>query len=186
MKNAVSILRTLVLCLILLAPMLAAFTPQPARAAGCVEIYTVRKGDTTISIAQHYGIKWGVIAVENRLKPDYKLEPGMELCIPEKRATAQSRAAKTTGKIVVTVIDFRVYVVASDFREDGVYYVRVRDGDVKSGGWTRIGRMKIEERKLVRGYFDLPLRLKNAETVTICLKNGTTDQVICQTVEHLT
>lgn len=185
MKNAVTILRTLVLCLILLAPVLAAFAPQPALAAGCVETYIVRKGDTTMSIAQSYGIKWGVIAAENRMKPDYKLEAGMELCIPEKR-TAASRAAASRGKIVVTVIHNRVYVKASDFRNDGIYYVRVRDGEVKSGGWERIGRMKIEARQLEFGYFPLPVKLKNAETITLCLKNATTDAVICQTVEHLT
>ena len=51
-----------------------------------METYIVRKGDTTMSIAQSYGIKWGVIAAENRMKPDYKLEAGMELtlaCRPE-------------------------------------------------------------------------------------------------------
>lgn len=162
----------------------SAFAPKPAQAAACATYHWIQDGDTTSSIAKTYGITWKEIAETNYLKEPYVLREGVRLCIPEIRETAAIYKTATKGKISVMVIDNRVYIVASGFPDKGGYNVRVRDPEHREAGFTKIGTMKVPERKTVRGYFDLPAKFTDAEKLTVCIKNGTTDKVICQSVPH--
>lgn len=168
-----------------LVVILSALPPRPVQAAAaCATYHWVKKGDTTTSIAKTYGLYWSEVADANFLKMPYVLKEGTRLCIPEIREVKSTAKVASKGQISVMIIANRVYVTASSFREKGSYYVRVRDPQHKKDGWTKIGMFNIPEKTLTRGYFDLPAKFTSSEKLTLCIKNGTTDQVLCQTVPH--
>lgn len=50
----------------------------------CMEIYTVKPGDTLYAISQAYGIPVAQLMQVNRILNPYNLKPGQKLCIPMK------------------------------------------------------------------------------------------------------
>jgi LysM repeat protein len=57
--------------------------------------HTVKPGETLGAIARKYGVKQGDIAVANNITDPRKIQPGQELVIPGKSATAAARQPKT-------------------------------------------------------------------------------------------
>jgi LysM repeat protein len=61
--------------------------------------HTVKAGETLGGIAQKYGVKLGAIAEANSITDPLKIRPGMELVIPEWKATSEksSRSQKSAA-----------------------------------------------------------------------------------------
>ncbi len=172
------------LSLALALAILAASLPQPVQAATAVAcdtfFYTVKAGDTTTSIAQAFGLKWKEIASANNLKYPYKLKVGQQLCIPSKSDTSEDEDLKVS----VVVIGGNVTVKASGASVRSVFKVKARPGNVGIGGYFVLGNFKVPKKTAVTGVFSLPKDLRTVSPITVCLKNVTTDELICRTVVH--
>lgn len=161
--------------------------PQPALAATCVSYYTVQAGDTTQKIAKNHGLKWSQIAIANGLKQPYRLEVDQSLCIPPQDSPAERSQAGTTAvtkqtKLTVLLTNDLLEVTLGGLSRKGVYTVKVRDSDVSVGGWYKLANLKIDRKETVTAVYRLPREVSDAPWISVCLKNGTTDELICQTV----
>jgi LysM repeat protein len=52
----------------------------------CLEVYTVRTGDTLYSISQRYGVPVAMLMEANRILNPYNLRHGQKICIPGHRS----------------------------------------------------------------------------------------------------
>ncbi len=161
---------------VLVLAVLAAALPQRAQAASCMVYYKVKDGDKTGTIARKYDLKWIEIAAANGLERPYELEAGQTLCIPFQYSVSLK------DNITVKSVNDLIKVTAEDFQKGG-YYVKVRDVTTVAGKWYQLGRMNIN-RDIKIGNYSLPKELRSAIYLQVCLKNGTTDKVVCRTTRH--
>jgi hypothetical protein len=171
-------LRIAISVLLVLAVM-AAVLPQRAQAASCKAYYTVKKGDKTGEISRMYGVKWIEIAAANDLERPYKLTEGQQLCIPFKYSVSLK------NNLAASNVNNLVKVTASDFQENGKYYVKVRDITSGAGKWYKIGNLKVIKNRTVTGKYLLPRQLNSSIVFEVCIKNGTTNDVFCKNVRHI-
>lgn len=164
--------------LMILGVVLAAL-PQPAQAASCQAYHTVKKGDKTGTIANTYGVKWVEIAAANNLQKPYQLVEGQHLCIPFRLSVSLK------NKLAVQSINNLIKITTSNFQNGGNYYVKVRDVTSGAGEWFKIGKMRVSTSQKVTSRFILPGDLKSAIYLQVCLKNGTNNDLFCQTVRHV-
>lgn len=170
---------SIAISVLLVIAVLAATLPGQAMAASCQAYYTVQRGDKTGTIARHFGVKWIEIAAANDLEKPYKLTEGEQLCIPFKYSVSLK------NNIAVYNVNNLIKVSASDFQENGKYYVKVRDITSGPGKWYKIGNMKVGKNKTVTGKYLLPKELKGSIYFQVCLKNATSNEVICQNARHI-
>jgi LysM repeat protein len=172
-----------ILSLTLVLSVLAASLPQPVKAAtdtvACDTYYTVKTGDTLKSIAQAYGLKWRDLADANNLNYPYKIKVGQKLCIPSKESAEEENL---TLSVLVRGTSIVVNVSKATVRNK--FYIKVRAGDIGFGGWYKIGSLKVPKKTAVTGVYSLPKDLRTVSPITVCLKNASTDQLICRTVVH--
>lgn len=183
-------LAILTLVFTLVMGLVAAAFPQPSFAATCVTYYTIKPGDTTVKIARTFGLKWKQIAIANNITQWEKLEIGKTLCIPPKESPTEVPRPGTTAvtprtKMTASLSGDRLRVTLGGLSLKGVYTVKVRESTVSAGGWYKIGRLKIDKNETVIGFYQLPRELVDDPSVRVCLKNGTTDEVICQNVFNI-
>lgn len=176
-----------------LALVVGAF-PQDAQAAvKCVAYYTVQEGDTTPKISHTFKLKWREIADANDLERAWKPVSGTYLCIPEGGSSetgSKSSGLSTTTKVpsdskasfTAQVGGRRVTVNLSDFTKKQVFFVKVRDAAQNVGGWTKIGTFRIPKSTTSSKVFQLPDSLRSKLYIDVCLKNASTDELICRTV----
>lgn len=164
--------------IMILVVVLAAL-PQPAQAASCQAYHTVKKGDKTGAIANAYGVKWIEIAAANNLQKPYKLVEGQRLCIPFRQSQVLN------NKLAVQSINNLIKITTSNFQNGGSYYVKVRNVTAGAGEWYKIGKMKVSANQKVTSYYLLPGGLRSAVYLQVCLKNGTNNDLFCQTVRHV-
>ena len=167
------------LSVIMVLGILVAALPQSVQAASCQVYYTVKKGDKTGTIARQYGVKWIEIAAANNLEKPYTLTEGQVLCIPFKYSVSLK------NNIVIKSNNDLIKITASDFSNTGNYYVKVRDITAGPGAWYKIGKMKVPANKEVIANYQLPSALRSAIVMQVCLKNGTSNDVICKNVRHI-
>lgn len=189
-----------VFSVVLMLAILAAALPQPAQAAvTCRTYHWVKESDTTPYISHTYGLKWWQIAQANEMKPWEPLEVGQRLCIPAAdqvkettKKTSEKDKEKTgvrvdypaddpKAKISVSITGKRVYLSLSNFAEDHTYLVKARDVDLGVGGWYKLGTKSIEDKKSYSFAYDLPQKLWNVPVLSVCLKDQTSDELICRT-----
>lgn len=164
---------------ILVLAVISAALPQQVSAASCKAYYTVQKGDKTGTIARMYGLKWIEIAAANNLSKPYGLEEGQQLCIPFKHSVTLK------NNITVRNMNNLIKITAADFPTAGSYYVKVRDITAGPGKWYKLGNMKISQNRAVTREYLLPKQLNSSIFFQVCLKNGTTNELICQNVPHI-
>lgn len=63
----------------------------------CIDVYTVRPGDTLYTIARQYGIPVDLLMKANRIRNPYNLRIGSRLCIPSERPQQTPGATPDTG-----------------------------------------------------------------------------------------
>lgn len=187
-------LKRILFSVLLTLAVLAASLPQPALAAPlaattCVTYHTVKSTDTAPRIAHTYGLKWREIAKANDLEYPYKLEEGQRLCIPpEGTSTSTTTTSYTiTGKtkVSVTIVGRRVFVTASDFAVRSTFQVKVREATASIGGWHKIGPLRLNKNTTLTSVYTLPDELRSTPLISVCLKNMTTDELICRNAPHL-
>lgn len=185
----------LAFALLVALALVAGSLPRSAQAAvKCVAYYTVQEGDTTPKISQTYGLKWREIADANDLERAWKPVAGTYLCIPEdntsKNSTGSGLSTTTSvpsdGKASYTAqaAGRKITINTSNFSKKQVFYVKVRDADQKIGGWTKIGTLRLPKNTTKSQTFTLPDSLRNKMYLDVCLKNASTDELICRTILH--
>ena len=173
------------LCVAMFLALAAAAAPQPAQAAvKCVTYHIAKKSDTTSFIAHTYGLKWKEIALANNLKEPYRFKDVQVLCIPAAGTIDTEGNYPTTAKAVLTAYmdKFRLHVILSGVSRKGVFVVKVRDAYLDAGGYTKLGNLKIEKNEKVSQVYPLPKSLYDAGFLDVCLKNSSTDELVCRTI----
>jgi LysM repeat protein len=182
-KKALKKLGVALMSLTLILSFLAVSLPQPVKAAtdtvACDTYYTVKSGDTLRSIAQAYGLKWRDLAEANNIKSPYKVKVGQKLCIP---ASENPETDNLTLTVSVTGSNISVKAYSSKYAYK--YGIKVRAGDTGVGGWYKVGNLRVPKKTTVTGVYALPKDLKTVSPITVCLKNQSTDNLICRTVIH--
>lgn len=181
-SQPLAFVRVLLSALLALSFILAAF-PSQAQAATttCVAYYTVQKGDTTSKIAKTFNLRWRQIAVANKMEDPYKLTPGMRLCIPPKDFSTEPTIS-APAVLKAQAVNNRLTITASNTSARRAFYVRVRDASVSTGGWYKIGSFKVPKNSVVTRSYSLPSKLSSATHLQVCLKEASTDQVVCAVV----
>jgi LysM repeat protein len=172
------------LSLLLALAIFATVLPQPAMAetnaptAACAKTHTVKKGDTTKSIASLYGMPWGDIARANNLTQPYTINPGDKLCIPYKKGQTPLK-----GTITMKAKGDKLTITASNFKDTFGFFVKVKDSLAKNAPWYKIGSLLVSKTKNPKSTtFTLPKELKNTGVLSVCLKNVYTDDLTCYSV----
>ncbi len=101
----------------------------------------MRAGETLGGIARKYGVRQGDIAVANNITDPRKIQPGQELVIPARSATAgskQSKVAKAKGEAGATAGEAKTPAAASGGEQD-------LDAGLKPASGTEPPVVKIED-----------------------------------------
>jgi LysM repeat protein len=175
--------------------MLAAILPQSAQAATCRAYYTVRDGDTTPYISQTFNLKWRDIANANDMAPSDKIKVGQRLCIPPESASTKEESTTTTGGnktkvrvpdtdskavVLVSIAGGRIGLTTKSFSVNHTYLVKARDATTGIGGWYKIEVINVKKSKTQNFNFNVPKDLRSSTTVSVCLKDLYTDELICR------
>lgn len=168
-----------VFCLALLAR-----TGQAA--AGCLDRFLVRPGDTLTGIADIYGFDWRVLARLNNLEAPYDLQAGRWLCLPAVVGAEAAAATPHPSRLpafTANISGGQVRVQTRNFPVKNSYLVRITaDPHKPRSTWTRLGILRTKTGGNVEARFSLPARFKGVSPLRLCLKNMTTDQLTCITV----
>jgi hypothetical protein len=99
-------------------------------------------------------------------------------------ASVQAAADEaTTLKLVITSVGDSIQVQTEGFSARTRYFVRVAEGPkMYDTTWYRIGRLTVDKAGKANVHYHLPKALKQADTITVCLKNVVTDKAYCQVV----
>jgi LysM repeat protein len=186
----------LTFALLIALAIVAGSLPRSARAAAkCTAYYTVQEGDTTPRISQTFGLKWREIADANDLERAWKPVPGTYLCIPAEESTTSGSSGSglsTTSTVPsdnrasysAEVAGRKVAISGSNFTKKQVFFVKVRDADQNVGGWLKVGTFRIPKSTTKTQTYQLPDALRDKLYIDVCLKNASTDELICRTVLH--
>jgi len=179
--NRITLLRHTLAILVVLSMLLGAF-PKPALAASCESYYTVKSGDTKTSIAHKFGIDWSDIADANDMDNTDKPVVGDRLCIPFKD---DKDLANPNVKLKVGITHTALTITITGLSDKrSVFIVRVRDARVGIGGYYKLGRLKAKKSSTNKATFSIPKELNKTLYLQVCVKNSTTDEMICRTVIH--
>jgi len=164
-------------------------------ATKCVAYYTVQEDDTTPKVSKTFGLKWREIAKANDLELAWKPVPGTYLCIPAEISTAggisgsglsatTSVPSDSNASFSAQVIGNKITITGAGFKNKQVFNLKVRDADQNAGGWLKVGLFKIPKKTTKTQSYPLPSALRDNLYLDICLKNASTDELICRTVLH--
>lgn len=178
--------RTILVAFVTILLLLAAAPTSASAQNRCQDTYTVQYGDYLISIAAEYdGVSFLDIARANDLEPPYTLNRGQELCIPEE-AGSGSTGGSTGGTTSVASGNFtlrrqgdRLRVIVEDIQRTETYFVKVDDAGKDGLEWHKVGILTTDSSREGEGTFTLPEELEDADSLTVCLKNVVTDDLIC-------
>jgi len=181
--------------LLALALVSASFPANVLAATKCIAYYTVQEGDTTPKISKTFGLKWREIANANDLELAWKPVPGTYLCIPAESSTAggtsgsglsatTSVPSDSNASFSAQVIGNKITITGAGFKNKQVFNLKVRDADQNTGGWVKLGLFKIPKKTTKIQSYPLPSALRDNLYLDICLKNASTDELICRTVLH--
>lgn len=74
-----------------------------ARVYVCIDVYTIRPGDTLYSIARKYDIPVNLLMQVNRIRNPYNLRIGRKLCIPGSRSDSEEANRPACSGLIHTV-----------------------------------------------------------------------------------
>jgi LysM repeat protein len=175
--------------------LLAAILPQPVQAATCRAYYTVQKGDTTPYISHTFNLKWRDIAGVNDMDPGDKLTVGQRLCIPPESASTKEESSTTSSGnktkvrvpetdskavVLVSISGGRIGLTTKSFSVNHTYLVKTRDATTNVGGWYKIEVINVKKSKTQNFNFNVPKDLRSTTTLSVCLKDIYTDELICR------
>jgi LysM repeat protein len=172
----------------------------PAQAATCSQNHTVVAGDTLSALSVTYNVSIAEIAAANNLTEPYTLFLGQELCIPGAAQTASStpsataspsttatttETANTTSSkdpgMTVSIEGNLLTIVTTNLTTTSSYYVKVAPYYVRSTPkWVKIGFLRTKKEGAVSKTFKLPKDVRGANSIQVCLKNATSDDMLCR------
>jgi hypothetical protein len=185
-----------VFSVLLVVAILAMALPQSGLAqTTCRTYHTVREGDTKPYIAHTYGVKWSEIAAANDLSVEEKPAVGMQLCIPEATSDNETTGGKPktqvdepegegSAVIQISISGGRISVHTDNFNKDHLYLVKTRDVDAGTGSWYKLGNISVQEDESQSFSFNIPQDLRDEPVLSVCLKDQTSDELICQSVSN--
>lgn len=182
LTRTVSLALVMVIVLAALPQSSLAATALGATDTSCKTTYTVKSGDYLIKIANTYDVDWRDLADANDLKSPYVVYAGLKLCIPKGSTSGSSgttSSTSTSAKITVTKSKNTVTITSSKLPTNNAYFVKVDNANNKKLEWYRVGVLKTGKQSSVKESFKLPDALKNATSVNVCLKNISSDAVVC-------
>lgn len=175
--------------LLIALALLAAAVPQPVLAAPaaqtCAKSYTVVSGDTLSAIADKNGTTLAALATLNNLKEPYTLTVGQVLCLPATATTttttdAESTAASSGPDFSIEWEGNQIQISTTGFPTKSTFYVKVSEDKYKITKWTKVGRLHTKKTGAVEAIFRLPKGFRNVNTLNICIKNASSDAVLCK------
>lgn len=167
--------------------MLAAMLPQQASAAptkatpSCGPLYFVRQGDTLAKIGNKFDVTAFTIADGNDLPSPYTIYVGQRLCIPEKDKSGKLAAKYANAQAAYFTAWFwtgGINVQPRNYPKTTVW-VKGDDAGDTSRLFFKIGRLNTKNTGNTTVHFNLPADLKKAKSLTICLKDITSDYNQC-------
>jgi LysM repeat protein len=186
-KHAVKTLTSRLLLACLAFSLLAALLPQSATAASlsaapkCGTPYTVKQGDTLAAIGNKFDVKPYTITNGNKMASPYTIYVGQRLCIPEKDVSGSLAGKFANALAAYFTAGFSsggIYVQPYNYPKNAVWVKADNLGD-KLKNFVKVGRLNAKNTGNSRVNFTLPTELKNAKTLTVCLKNILTDYNQC-------
>ena len=153
----------------------------------CSTFHTVSSGETLSSIALKYNTSVEEIASANSLKEPYTIVVGQRLCIPAGAVSATPTATKdetlssNSPDFVVSTGPYSNWISVKTGRFDSKtpYYVRVFvTGD--PGSSKKLGTMRTDKNGAATRNFKLPKQFRNVDSLTYCMKNAFSDEVMCK------
>lgn len=179
--------------LILALAVFASVLPQPALAApaavDCAKNYTVASGDTLSKIAYNNNVSVTDLAAANNLKDPFVLQVGQVICIPGTATTTTTSGSSSTAStskgptITAATESTRITINVTNFPSKTSYFVKIKDSFPRVYDWRRLGRVRTNKAGTTQATFQMPKPMRMLDSVSICLKNVLTDDVICKTVE---
>jgi LysM repeat protein len=176
----------LLLFVLLVIAILASALPRPVFAAkACQSYYTVQAGDTTPYIAHTHYLKWQDIAEANGMKTSDRIMVGQQLCIPASKIIPGGKPLTTPtsdkyANLHVSIFGGRISFSLSRFYQEHVYLVKVRDPAVGIKGWSKVGYIRIKKTTSASAVFEVPKSLRYIPNLWVCLKDQTTNELICR------
>lgn len=180
---------------LLVIAILAAMLPAAPVSAqsNCSKTHSVVSGETLSSIAAKYNISYLDLAQANDLKDPYTLYIGQSLCIPGTAAatatsgssssSSTSTASASNSKDPNFVIDIEgkfLTVSTGNFPTQSSFFVRASEDRFPNMKWDKLGSIRTKKSGDVVRTFLLPRDLRDSSLLTICVKNATTDDVLCK------
>jgi hypothetical protein len=174
------------IAILLVMTFLFAYHPQPAQAA-CSFKYTVQSGDSLYGIAARYQVKFDDLVSANKLKEPYLIYVGQVLCIPPGATVPETTAvpgATAVPKKVPTITALNLGNIAwiglSNFVKERIYYVNLYPATRYYWSYPsyRLGMITTDKSGTYGAWFHLPPQVNSIQTVTICIKDVITDDVL--------
>jgi len=180
----------IVISLFLTLAFLAAALPQPAQAATvtCETYHFVREGQTKPYISHTYNVRWKAIASANHMDTNEKPEVGQKLCIPPVSSKNSNKTvvpkSDKSANLVVNISSGKIYLTLSGFSENHTYLGKVRGLNGGAGGWYRLGYFDVKKNRTQYFSYYLPNALKSDSYVNVCIKDQSTDELVCRIVKN--
>ena len=175
--------------LILSLAFLRAALPQPVQAATitCQTYHFVQEGQTKPYIAHTFNVRWKAIAAANHMDTREKPEVGQKLCIPPVSGKNSNKTvvpdSDTSANIQVTVSAGKIYLTLKGFSETHTYLAKVRGLHGGAGGFYRLGYFDVKKNTTQYFSFYVPKELTDEPYLNICIKDQSTDELVCRTVK---
>jgi hypothetical protein len=182
--------RKIVISLFLTLAFLVAALPQTAQAATvtCQTYHFVREGQTKPYIAHTYNVRWKAIASANHMDKSEKPEVGQKLCIPPVSSKNSNKTvvpkSDTSANVQVNISAGKIYLTLSGFSENHTYLAKARGLNGGAGGWYRLGFFDVKKNKTQYFSFYVPNDLRDETYVNVCIKDQSTDELVCRTVKN--
>jgi LysM repeat protein len=154
---------------------------QPGATPKCGTPYTVKRGDTLAAIGLKFDVTPYTIADGNKMVKPYTIYAGQNLCIPENNKNGSLEGKYANALAAYFTAGFSpngIYVQPSNYPKNPVWVKGDNAGD-KARKFVKIGRLNAKNTANTRVTFTLPTELKNAKTLTVCLKNTLSDYNQC-------
>ena len=164
--------------LLILGVILTLVLALPARAESCMSKYTVGESETLQDIADLYKVRLRDLARVNSLKKPYRITKGQVLCIPSKNSqTSDPTPGPNDGfTFNISFLSTTFVVEASNMPGRMTYYVLLENNNRR----IKAGTLRTGDGGKVRMIFDLNEPMRSSPELTVCLKNTTSNALVCR------
>ena len=179
-----------VISVMMVLALLAVILPQrQASAVGlavtCSTYHSVVSGETLSSISVKYNVSVQEIAAANDLTEPYQIYVGQRLCIPGTTAVATTSATASANKgpdftVKATKNPFTYEITTIGYPAKTPFYIRLTRSDNNPPITIKLGTMKTNKSGVASRTIRLPKQFRDADRLSICLKNTFTDGVQCK------